>query len=230
MTRWFSFPTSSVLLLASLNRKMHWSHCLRRFESSDRSPLLSLNWQDSETGCRCLNLSVVRTYNFISSINKAIVNLLIVHLLCSPCTTGSAGSGSDISSWSVILWMQERGVFGVNIATSYATEAFFRTRVREVARHKAVITNVLGADEIKPVFQRLLLELIAMGQPMPGITERAFLAVPINRCMGFLLWGRVDGEVGRLRGWLVPELRSSRRYWVVLCNISKDGVCGSTKR
>jgi len=83
--------------------------------------------------------------------------------------------------------MQEGGVFGVDIATSYATEAFFRTRVGEVARHKAVIANVLRADEIKSVFQRLLLKLIATGQPMSGITERTFLVVTINWCVGFLL-------------------------------------------
>ena len=62
--------------------------------------------------------------------------------------------------------MQEGGVFCVDIATSYATEAFFRTGVSEVARHKAVIANVLGANEIKPVSQRLPLKLIATGQPM----------------------------------------------------------------
>ena len=68
----------------------------------------------------------------------------------------------------------------MNVATSYATEAFFRTRVGEVARHKAVIANVLGADEIKSIFQGFLLELVALGQPMSGITKRAFLVVAIN--------------------------------------------------
>ena len=164
----------------------------------------------------------------ITSIDKAIVNFLIVHLLYSPCTTGSSGSGSDIGSWSVSLWVQERGTFGVNVETSYATEAFFRTRVGEVARHKAVIANVLGADEIKSIFQGLLLEVVALGQPMSGITERAFLVVTINWCMGFLLGDCVDSEVGRLRGWLVSELQSSGRYWVVPGNISKDGMGGST--
>ena len=168
------------------------------------------------------------TYSFISSIDKAIVNFLIVHLLCSSCTTGSPGFWGDISTWSVNLWVQERGVFGVNVATSYATEAFFRTRVGEVARHKAVIANVLGADEIKSIFQGLLLELVALGQPMSGITKRAFLVVTINWCVGFLLGDRVDSEVGRLRGWLVSELRSSGSYWVVPGNISKDGMCGNT--
>ena len=37
----------------------------------------------------------------------------------------------------------------MNVATSYTTEAFFRTGVGEVARHKAVIADVLGADKIK---------------------------------------------------------------------------------
>ena len=71
----------------------------------------------------------MRTYSFISSIDKAVVNSLIVHLLCSPCSTGSAGSGSDISSWSIILWMQEGGVFGVEIATSDATIFLERTKL-----------------------------------------------------------------------------------------------------
>lgn len=81
--------------------------------------------------------------------------------------------------------MQEGGVFGVDIATSDVAETFFWTRVREVARHKAVIANVLGAEEIKSVSQRLL-KLVTMGQPMLGITERTFL-VAINWCMAFLL-------------------------------------------
>ena len=109
-----------------------------------------------------------------------------------------------------------------------AAETFFRARVLEVARHKAVVANVLGADETKSVFQRFPFELIAAGQPMLGITERAFLVVTINWCVGFLLWASVDGEVGRLRGWLVSELRSSGRHWIVLGNISKDGMSSST--
>ena len=51
----------------------------------------------------------------------------------------------------------------MNVATCYATEAFFRTRVGEVARHKAVVANVLAADEIKSIFQGLLLEVVALG-------------------------------------------------------------------
>ena len=83
--------------------------------------------------------------------------------------------------------MQEGGVVGVDIATSYASEAFFWTRVGEVARHKVVIVNVLGADEIKSAFQRFLLKLISMGQPMSAITKRTFLVLTINLCVGFLL-------------------------------------------
>ena len=75
-------------------------------------------------------------------------------------------------------------MFGVDIATSYTTEAFFRTRVGEVARHKAVIANVFGADKVKSVFQRPLFKLIAMGQSMLGITERAFLVITVNWCVG----------------------------------------------
>lgn len=74
----------------------------------------------------------------------------------------------------------------MDIATSDVAETFFWTRVQEVARHKAVIANVLGADEIKSVSQRLLLKLVTMGQPMLGITERTFL-VAVNWCMAFLL-------------------------------------------
>ena len=106
-------------------------------------------------------------------------------------------------------------MFCADIATNHATEASFQARVGEVVRHKAVFANVLGAKEIKSVFQRLLLKLITMGQP-------------INWCVISLLQGRADGEVGRPRGWLVSELRSSGGYWIVLCNVSKDGVCGST--
>ena len=116
----------------------------------------------------------------------------------------------------------------MNVATSYATEAFFRTRGGEVARHKAVITDVLRADKISSIFQGLLLELVALGQPMSGITEGAFLVFTINWCAGFLLGDRVNGEVGRLRGWFVSEFQSSGRYWVVPGNISKDGMCGNT--
>ena len=75
----------------------------------------------------------------------------------------------------------------MKVATSYATEAFFRTSVGEVARHKAVIANVLGADQINSIFQGLLLELLALGQPMSGITQRAFLVVTISWWEGFLL-------------------------------------------
>ena len=75
----------------------------------------------------------------------------------------------------------------MNVATSYATEAFFQTRAGEVARHKAVIANVLGADQINSIFQGLLLELLALRQPMSGITQRAFLVVTISWREGFLL-------------------------------------------
>ena len=56
-----------------------------------------------------------------------------------------------------------------------------------MARHKGVIANVLRVNKIKSVSQRLLLKLVAMGQPMLGIAEGTSLVVSFNWCVGFPL-------------------------------------------
>ena len=68
----------------------------------------------------------------------------------------------------------------MNIATSYATEASFRTRVGEVARHKPVIRNVLRADEIKSIFQGLLLELVTLGSQCRALLRGHFWLLPLT--------------------------------------------------
>ena len=82
----------------------------------------------------------------------------------------------------------------MNLATSYATEAFFPTRVGEVARQKAVIANVAGADEIKS-FKDFFLNSLHWDSQCRALQRGHFWLLPL---------AGVDGKVGRLRGSLVP--------------------------